>query len=607
MLTRIIIGAVLTIPLLFRMFHMPVLLPKYFELALGTLVQFGIGYSFYIGTFNALRKGRANMDVLVALGTSSAYGLSVWSTFTGHDAIYYEVSGVLIVLILLGRMLEHRSKDAARSGMQALFTLQVQSAKVMLDEGWATVDIEKVKIGDRVLIRAGESVPVDGTISQGETYLNEAMLTGESTKTRKVIGDRVFSGTLNGNGVIEIVAEAIGSETALGRIIHLVEKAAASRPPVQKIVNQVTRIFVPSVLCVSIITFVLWWWLGGEIERAILHAVAVLVISCPCALGLATPMVILVATTLGAKEGILVKNAESLQKGAKIDTILLDKTGTITEGNLTVDEVKGDIHLAAALAAYSDHPLSAAIVEYAKEGNGDTPIDFKAVPGKGIMGTLSGVRVFLGSQQFLQEHGIDVICPKDNRTLVVFGSKNSHGYVLLTDHIKNGSRESIAALHKMGLEVGVVSGDRKEVVENVADKVGATFWFAGTLPEEKADCVKRLQLQGKTVGMVGDGINDAPALMQADVGFAIGMGTDVAMENADVGLMHSDLVNLVRSINLARRTMKKMKGNLIFAFLFNGIGIPIAAAGYLNPMIAGIAMGLSSISVVLNAISLRNR
>lgn len=601
---RIIIGAILTVPLLFPMFGFPNIIPIYVQFGLATIVQFGIGYKFYIGTYRALKRGKADMDTLVAIGTSAAYGLSVWSTFTGQYDNYYEVGAVLIVLISLGRMLESRSKKAARSGMESLFKLQVDRVTLFKDGDWHVVSIEEVKNGDRLLIKSGETVPVDGTVVKGEALINESMLTGESVSVHKGEGDRVFAGTLNGNQAIEITTGALGSETALGRIIALVEAATATRPKIQTLVSKVTAVFVPSVIGVSVLTFFLWWLIGGVIHLSIYPAVAVLVVACPCALGLATPMVIMVATSLGAKRGILIKNADSFQKGEKLDTLVLDKTGTITEGKLQITHVEGNFSLAIALAKFSNHPLSETIAAYQKV-DVRAPTDVHAYPGKGVSGLLDGEMLFLGSPAFLQENGIEVPLPDSEKTIVAFGNKNESGYFLFEDKMKEGIHDAVETLKKIKVDVGVLSGDREPVVEAVAKDIGASFWFGGVLPDEKAGKVQALQGEGKKVGMVGDGINDAPALVQADVGLAMGSGADVAMENADIGLMRAELDILPDTITLCRKTVSKMKQNLLFAFLFNGIGIPIAAAGLLNPMIAGIAMGLSSICVVLNAVLLK--
>ena len=605
MLARIIIGAVLTIPLLFPMFGFTDTIPLYLQFALATIVQFGIGYTFYIGTYRATMRGRADMDTLVSLGTSAAYGLSVWSTFTGHYDNYYEVGAVLIVLISLGRMLEARSKKAARSGMESLFKLQVD--KVTLNKGgdWQVVSIDQIKKGNHILVKPGETIPVDGTIVKGSSLINESMLTGESVPIEKGEGAPVFSGTLNGNQALEISTVALGSESALGRIIALVEAATATRPKIQALVSKVTSVFVPVVLGVSIVTFFLWWIIGGVVQQSIYPAIAVLVVACPCALGLATPMVIMVATSLGAKRGILIKNADSFQKGEKLDTLLLDKTGTITEGKLQITDAKGNIPMAIGLAKFSNHPLSETIAAY-QDLEVPMPSDVQAFPGKGVSGVVNGESFFLGSPAFLEENGVKLTLPETAKTIVGFGNKKESGYFLFEDKMKPGVKETVVALHEKKVAVGVLSGDRKSVVESVGKEIGASFWFGSVLPEQKAKKVKELQNAGKKVGMVGDGINDAPALVQADVGFAIGSGADVAMENADIGLMQSKPYALVDCIVLCRKTVSKMKQNLVFAFLFNGIGIPVAAAGLLNPMIAGIAMGLSSVCVVVNAILLKN-
>ena len=605
MLIRTIIGAALALPLLFPMLGVPYHIPPFVQLAMASIVQFGIGYHFYIGTWQSLKKGSMGMDLLVALGTSAAYGFSLWATITGYPHLYFETSAVLIVLIDLGRTLEMRSKEAARIGMKALLQMQAKEARVERDGEWKSISIDEVKEGDRIEVRAGEGFPVDGDVVDGESYVNESMLTGESAEVKKGKSDKVFAGTVNGNGLITMIATGVGKDTALGRIITLVEEAAATKAPIQKLVDRVSAVFIPSVVGAAILTFILWWWLGGSIREAIINSVAVLVIACPCALGLATPMVIVVATARGASEGILIKNAEGLQKGSEVNALLIDKTGTITKGVLTAEEMQGNVSLAISLADLSDHPISKAIT--AIEGEKLKVADFQAVPGYGVKGVIDGVETYLGSVAFLQKQGITVDVPEDHRIAVAFGNTDENGYIMLSDQIKEGTVEALDAIHQMGISYAVVSGDRKSVVESVAHAVKADQFFAETLPEKKADTVSQLKQEGKCVGMVGDGINDAPAIVAADVGFAIGTGTDVAMESAAIGLMRGDMQNLLHSLQLSRNTMRKIRQNLFFAFFYNGVGIPIAAFGLLNPMIAGLAMALSSISVVLNASTLQKK
>ncbi|MDN3508244.1 MAG: copper-translocating P-type ATPase [Simkaniaceae bacterium] len=605
MLVKTIIGALIALPLLLPMLGVPFEIPPYIQLIMASVVQFGIGYHFYIGAWQSLKKGSAGMDLLVAMGTSAAYGFSVWATITGYPHLYFETSAVLIVLIDLGRALEMKSKQAARMGMKSLLQMQAKQARVERQGAWVTIEIDDVVQGDRVGVRAGEGFPIDGDVVDGESFVNESMLTGESAEVRKCIGDKVFAGTINGNGFLTVIATGVGRETALGRIISLVEEASATKAPIQKLVDRVSAVFVPSVIAAAIVTFILWWIFGSGIREAIINSVAVLVIACPCALGLATPMVIVVATARGAKEGILIKHAEGLQAGAKIDSLLIDKTGTITEGKLKVEEVVGNALLAVSLAELSDHPISKALIEISDKRK--KVESFEALPGMGVKGMIDGVETYLGSVAFLNSQGIKIDAPEDHRVAIAFGNQNESGYILLSDKVKVGTKDALEAIHKMGIEYAIVSGDRKSVVESVANEIAADQFFAETLPEEKAGVVNQVKAKGKVVGMVGDGINDAPAIAVADVGFAIGTGTDVAMESAAIGLMRGDMHNLHQALVLSRATMKKIRQNLFFAFFFNGIGIPVAAVGLLNPMVAGLAMALSSISVVLNAVTLQKK
>jgi len=611
----------LTIPMFAEFFGKEIVINPSLQWALATLVQFGAGYSFYVAGYKSLRSGSANMDVLVALGTSAAYFYSLFAVlFHFSTYLYFETSAVLIALILLGRLIENYTKKNAQGGMKALLKMQAKSARVKVGDQTNDVPIEEVKVGDVVVVRPGESIPVDGEVIIGGSHVDESMLTGESVPVRKEGGDKAFTGTVNGEGVLEIKATKLGSETSLGNIIRLVEQAQNSKAPIQKLADKVSGVFVPAVLAIAFITFFIWGftgdWMGGLIS-----GIAVLVIACPCALGLAVPTVIMVACARGAKEGILVKDAEGLEKMRLVSAIIVDKTGTVTEGILSVTKLQSDLseeeflRNATRLTQHSDHPASKAITLFAKEKRVSTEkIEaFKAHSGKGLSGIHEGDEYALGSPQFLKSIGVELgelgVLIEKERGIVVALSKQKKciGYVVLSDKIKKDTLGAIEALHKMGKKIYLLSGDRKPVVEEVANTLHVDGFFAEVLPEEKALFVKKLQEQNYVTGMVGDGINDAPALATADVGFAVASGTDVAMESATVGLMRSNLSNLVDALHLSKKTFTKIRQNLFFAFFYNCLGIPLAAVGLLNPMIAGAAMALSSISVVLNSLTLKSK
>lgn len=574
---RLLISAALSFPLILNMFGVSI--DPLWQWALATPVQFYCGYPFYRGILGM------GMNTLVGLGTSAAYGYSIYAIFDGRE-LYFETSAVLVTLILLGRYLEARSIKRAKSGVTALLHMQQKEARL----GDKMVPIATIQVGDVLTVLPGETVPVDGSVVEGSAHVDESMLTGESVPIAKAIGAQVYSGTINSDGKLLIKAEKLGSETALGRIIKMVEEAQQSKAPIQKVVSRISRIFVPVVLLIALMTFGLWF--AFDAKEAIMNAVAVLVIACPCALGLATPMVIVVATARAAREGILVKNAEGLEMASHLKSLVLDKTGTVTEGQLTVEECTSEqIKIyAKSLTQNSNHPISYAINTYLKDVKPTQVSDFVEIKGRGIEGVIEGKRVFLGR--------CDVEDPR-----IVSGVKVDGvlmGYFALSDKIRQGAAQMVARLKWMGITPYLVSGDRMVVVEKVAKELGIDKAFGEVKPECKADKVKSIE---GPVGMVGDGINDAPALAVADVGFALGTGTDVAMESASIGLMHADVAD---AIALSKLTMRKIRQNLFFAFIYNCLGIPIAALGLLNPMIAGAAMGLSSISVVLNSVLLRH-
>lgn len=635
-----IASALLSAPMVLAMifmllgFHNPVI--NFFEkplvqFILATPVQFIIGWRFYKGAYHAIKSLSPNMDVLVAMGTSAAYALSVYNGFFSGNSheLYFESSAVIITLILLGKYLEHNAKNKTGSAIKQLMALQAKSAVVIRDGKEITVPIEEVQPHDLLSIKPGEKIPVDGNIIEGSSSLDESMLTGESLPVDKTTGDNVFGGTVNTNGRLVVEATKIGSETALSRIIQMVEEAQGSKAPIQQIADRISAIFVPIVLVVALATLVITGFLTQNWETALIHSVAVLVIACPCALGLATPTAIMVGTGLGAKNGILIKGGESLEAAAKIQAIILDKTGTITKGKPGVTDYetrpntdKNEIlSWMMALEKNSEHPLGKAIFNYGAQKIAiDTPKvdDFKALVGSGISGTINGMPMYMGAKRLMIEKGIDFsYFEKDierleasGKTAMLFAKEDQClAMIAVADQIKDTSKEAIEKLKQLNVDVYMLTGDNRLTAESIGREVGLTadHIFAEVLPEDKANHVVKLQKQGLLVAMVGDGINDAPALATADVGIAMGTGTDIAMEASDITLMNGDLNSIPKTIHLSKITLSKIKQNLFWAFIYNTIGIPFAAFGLLNPIVAGGAMAFSSVSVLINSLSLNSR
>lgn len=674
------ISAALTLPLLAQMIfmfgqnsHIDVL-PRWLQMAFATPVQFWIGWRFYVGGLNALRGGSGNMDVLVALGTSMAWLLSAVVTVFGlhHQHVYFEASATVITLVLLGKILESRAKAKTTAAIESLIGLQPQTARIERNGELHDVPVASLIPGDVFVVRGGEAVPVDGVIVEGRSALNEAMLTGESLPLSKTIGDKVFAATLNGDGLLRCRATGVGAHTLLAGIIRLVETAQGSRAPVQRLTDKVAAIFVPVVVFVSLLTLgVGWWWLA-DFSTALVNAVAVLVIACPCALGLATPTAIMVGSGQGARAGILIRNAEALELAQKITVLAVDKTGTLTEGKPVVTDVialrdkglpvgademplrylvagannfplppagegprergrgnmpvgAGDtpsvnlsthqthlLHLAACLEQSATHPLAAAITTRARAENISLTIPSKTInhPGLGIEGEIDGHSVRVGSLKWLTEQGINAppgtILPTINGSVIAVAQGDELlGLIAVADAIRPSSAAAVARLQAMNIEVVMLTGDNAATARGVADVVGIKRVEAGVLPGDKSATVARLKANGAVVGMVGDGINDAPALAAADVSFAMGAGADVALQAADVTLMKNDLNAVADAIALSAATLAKIRQNLFFAFIFNIVGIPAAAFGLLNPVIAGAAMALSSVTVVSNSLLLR--
>lgn len=638
---KFIISAILSLPLLWTMvghftftsfLYVPdFLMNPWIQLILATPVQFIIGKQFYVGAYKALRNGSANMDVLVVMGTSAAYFYSVYQAVvtagTHHGPhLYFETSAVLITLIILGKLFEAKAKGRSSEAIKKLMGLQAKTAIVVRDGVEKEVPLEEVVIGDTILVKPGEKIPVDGEVLEGITAVDESMLTGESLPVDKNTGDVLYGSTINKNGFIKMKATKVGRDTTLAQIIKVVEDAQGSKAPIQRMADQISGIFVPIVIGIAILTFLVWiiWVQPGEFTAALEVLIAVLVIACPCALGLATPTSIMAGSGRAAELGILFKGGEHLEQTQSIDTVVVDKTGTVTHGKPVLTDVvvaSGQeeeklLSLIGAAEKQSEHPLAQAIVE----GIQDKSIElgkvqfFEAIPGYGVQATVSGQAVVIGTRKLMQQYGIEIqsVLPtmekleSDGKTAMLAAINGQYaGIVAVADTIKDTSREAVDRLQQMGIKVIMMTGDNERTAQAIGKEVGVDAVIAEVLPEGKAEEVKKLQQQGKKVAMVGDGINDAPALATANIGMAIGTGTDVAMEAADVTLIRGDLNSIADAIIMSRKTMRNIKQNLFWAFGYNTLGIPIAAIGLLAPWVAGAAMAFSSVSVVLNALRLQ--
>lgn len=638
---KFIISAILSLPLLWTMvghftftsfLYVPdLLMNPWIQLILATPVQFIIGKQFYVGAYKALRNGSANMDVLVVMGTSAAYFYSVYqaivTTGTHHGPhLYFETSAVLITLILLGKLFEAKAKGRSSEAIKKLMGLQAKTAIVVRDGVEKEVPLEEVVIGDTILVKPGEKIPVDGEVLEGNTAVDESMLTGESLPVDKNTGDVLYGSTINKNGFIKMKATKVGRDTALAQIIKVVEDAQGSKAPIQRMADQISGVFVPIVVGIAILTFLVWiiWVQPGEFTPALEVLIAVLVIACPCALGLATPTSIMAGSGRAAEFGILFKGGEHLEQTQSIDTVVVDKTGTVTHGKPVLTDVliadgqdeERLLSLIGAAEKQSEHPLAEAIVEGIQEKGIELGVVqfFEAIPGYGVQATVSGQGVVIGTRKLMQQYGIDItsVLPameeleRDGKTAMLAGINGQYaGLVAVADTIKDTSREAVHRLQQMGIKVIMMTGDNERTAQAIGKEVGVDAVIAEVLPEGKAEEVKKLQQQGKKVAMVGDGINDAPALATANIGMAIGTGTDVAMEAADVTLIRGDLNSIADAIIMSRKTMRNIKQNLFWAFGYNILGIPIAAIGLLAPWVAGAAMAFSSVSVVLNALRLQ--
>lgn len=628
----LLISALLTLPLVGQMVAMiagwPFHLQPWMELALATPVQFVIGARFYRSAYSALKARAANMDVLVVMGTSAAYAYSLYLLITLGDAaighLYFEASAVIITLVLLGKFMEARAKRGTTKAIRQLMDLRPETAQVERSGEELELSVVEVVNGDLVIIRPGERIPVDGEVAQGRTEVDESLITGESLPVGKQKGDLVTGGSINGTGMIKVLATAVGEDSTLSRIIRLVENAQAGKAPIQRLVDRISEIFVPTIIVIATLTFGGWLYATGSFESALIAAVSVLVIACPCALGLATPTAIMTGTGVAARFGILIKNVEALEQAHKLNAIIFDKTGTLTEGKPTVVAIETTtpgneaemLRLVASLQQGSEHPLGKAVLDRAAQDKLELESvqDFQSITGSGVSGKIGDSTVISGNEAFMRANDVTPTNQlklaarwEEQGKTVIWVARDSvlQGVIAIADSLRPESKPAIEELRRMGVKTLMLSGDAQRVAAEIGRQVNIDHVKGGVKPDDKARQVNDLKLEGYTVGMIGDGINDAPALAAADVGIAMGTGTDVAMETAGVTLMRPNPTLVPAAISVSRATWNKIRQNLFWAFIYNIVGIPIAVAGYLSPTIAGAAMAFSSVSVVSNSLLLR--
>ena len=631
---KVIIAAILSAPLLVTMLdhlfgvNLPdIFMNPWFQLAFATPVQFILGWQFYRGAYKNLKNFTANMDVLVVMGTTAAYGFSLYQTYlwmTGevaHPHLYFEASAIIITLILFGKYLETRAKSQTTGAISKLLDMQAKEARILRHGQEEMISVDEVRVDDVLIVKPGEKFPVDGELIKGRTSVDESMLTGESIPIEKEQGDSVIGATINQNGSVQVKVTKVGKDTALAGIIKVVEEAQGKKAPIQRMADVISGYFVPIVIAIALVTFIVWYFFvpSGDLESALVAAISVLVIACPCALGLATPTSIMVGTGKGAENGILYKGGEHLEKTHKVDVVVLDKTGTVTKGTPEVTDFTGDdetLRLLASAEKGSEHPLATAIVAHATEKGLDlSEVDhFEAITGHGITANIEGKEVLVGNRKLMEDHQVDIGAVDSEIEQYEYEGKTAmliaidqvfKGSIAVLDTVKDTAKEAIKEMHDQGLEVIMLTGDNQRTAGAIAREVGIDDVIAEVLPDQKADKIKSIQDTGKVVAMVGDGVNDAPALALADVGIAMGTGTEVAIEAADLTILGDDLTLIPRAINLSHETIKNIKQNLFWAFAYNTLGIPIAALGFLAPWVAGAAMAFSSVSVVTNSLRLK--